>query len=874
MSESSELITRLSEYKSYPHKIPSIQIDFSIYDDHVLVSSLMRISPPKDYYCSELILRGNNIDLESVFINQLILKENQLIVEKERLILKDIPDNDFNLSIISKINPFNNDSLEGLYISEGMLVTQCEAEGFRRICFHPDRPDVLSIYRVSIEADIAKFPVLLSNGNKVSNKILSGNSSGRHVVSWEDPYPKPSYLFALVAGKLEAVSSNFITKSGKNIMINLYVENGDQLYTKHAISSLKKAMKWDEDKYNLEYDLNEFNIVAVRHFNMGAMENKSLNIFNSKLVLADSKTATDEELERIESVIAHEYFHNWTGNRITCRDWFQLSLKEGLTVFRDQSFTADLHSAALKRIEDVSLLRNNQFKEDSGPTAHPVQPKEYLSIDNFYTTTIYEKGAELIRMLHVLLGESIFMAGISNYVDKFDGSYATIEEFIKAVYSPVSLIDKKFDIEQFKRWYSQIGTPHVSVSREWKASSRKLIIEFEQTNPKIKSNQPLVIPILISIIDPEILSNEEHLIVLEKKKDRFEFLMEHTPKSKPIISLFRSFSAPVTWDTDYSDAENIYLLKYDDDPFSRWDASQILMRKCLINRLNIQKPNHDLESLLISSLEFIINNSNCDSDLTLSKLISIPGFSEIELMQSEVDPLLLFKVRKDFSISLGKRLHKSLKMLMSKSQIDLLAEWPAGQAARRNIAIAWKLLLLGGDEGVCKEVLHAVSSNSMTLSRSALLALHQIDCNARDLALQAFYDKWNNRPVILDSWFGLAASMPSANGLDRVKTLLSHPKFDKKAPNAIRAVLGGFSSNIPAFHAQDGSGYQFMCDQLIELDLRNPITASRLAKVFMRWQSYTQPYKDNMFKSICNLSLKSLSPNTKEVINLILEKNK
>ena len=424
-------IVRLSEFKSYPFKIPRIDLNVLIYQESVIVESIMKIEPLSKVN-GQIILNGVNLELEEISIQGEVLSDNQYFLSLETLSIQIIPLTPFELRIRNRIDPYKNSSLEGLYLSESLITTQCEAEGFRRICFHPDRPDVLSEYTVRIEADYQQYPTLLSNGNKVSSSTCSFNPS-RHQVTWHDPFPKPCYLFALVAGRLEKKSDTFTTASNRIVAINIYVEKGDKNYCSHAINSLKKAMSWDEKVYGFQYDLDEYNIVAVRHFNMGAMENKSLNIFNSKLVLADSKIATDDELVRIESVIAHEYFHNWTGNRITCRDWFQLSLKEGLTVFRDQSFTADLHSDSEKRIEDASFLRNTQFLEDSGPTSHAVKPSHYLAIDNFYTTTIYEKGAELIRMLYNMLGHKSFMDGMSEYVMRFDGCAATTEDFINSL---------------------------------------------------------------------------------------------------------------------------------------------------------------------------------------------------------------------------------------------------------------------------------------------------------------------------------------------------------------------------------------------------------------------------------------------------------
>ena len=490
--------TKLSDYVEYPFLIPSIYLDFDICVDLVEVQSSMIIEA-KLKESSRLILQGNQIKLLSISINGKELNSEEYYISPNELIIFNPPISKFELKLISQIDPFRNTSLEGLYLSSGMLTTQCEAEGFRSICYHPDRPDVLSNFTVRVEADRDLYPILLSNGNKKYSGNLNNN---RHEIVWDDPFPKPSYLFALVAGKLNTVSDKYVTKSGRSIDIKIYVETGDEKYTQHAITSLKKAMKWDEDVYGLEYDLDEYKIVAVRHFNMGAMENKGLNIFNSKLVLADAETATDDELERIESVIAHEYFHNWTGNRITCRDWFQLSLKEGLTVFRDQSFTSDLHNSGIKRIEDVSFLRNFQFTEDKGPTSHAVKPKEYVAIDNFYTTTIYEKGAELIRMLELMLGKEKFMRGINFYIKTFDGSAATTEDFINSLIKGAYL-DKAnctFNLTKFLNWYYERGTPKVYVNQSWDSEKSILNVSFEQkiNSDKTNENIEMVIPILYS----------------------------------------------------------------------------------------------------------------------------------------------------------------------------------------------------------------------------------------------------------------------------------------------------------------------------------------------------------------------------------------
>ncbi|HGY5542028.1 MAG TPA: aminopeptidase N, partial [Prochlorococcus sp.] len=695
----------------------------------------------------------------------------------------------------------------------------------------------------------------------------------RHQAIWEDPYPKPAYLFALVAGALQEVQSQFKTASGRSVLLRLHVEKGDEPYTSHALASLKKAMAWDEKVYGLEYDLDEYNIVAVRHFNMGAMENKSLNIFNSKLVLADAESTTDGELERIESVVAHEYFHNWTGNRITCRDWFQLSLKEGLTVFRDQSFTADLHSAALKRIEDVSMLRNTQFREDSGPTAHPVKPSEYKAIDNFYTTTIYEKGAELIRMLHTLIGQKRFMAGMELYVQRFDGTAATTEDFIQSIAEGACSNGEKlgFDLDQFERWYHQAGTPQVSVKRHWDSQAGTLTLEVRQFTPPTPgqpTKKPLVIPMAFAVIGTDGRIGEEKLVVLDRDEQSVSVKDLPRQANPPALSIFRRFSAPVTLDMDVSVDESLQLLAVDDDPVARWEAGQRLWRNVLLARA-CQQTNNPLEERLALALSQLISNRAESDPSLLAMLFAMPGLPELEAAQDVADPLVLYQAYQALKSWLGAKLANPLQDLLDRSRLNWGAHWPAGQGERMLTGLAWSWLAAAGDIDVHKEALKAVKGPSMSLARAALRALQPIQCTERDEALESFYQRWQDRAVILDTWFALEASTPRANGLERIKQLLDHPRFDPMAPNAIRAVLGGLAANPPVFHAVDGSGYNFMVDQLIAVDQRNPITASRMVKVFSRWQSYAPSRKAAMSKAIDQLACAKLSSNTREVISLI-----
>jgi len=858
---------RLSDYTPWLFVMPKIRMDVEIRPSDVFVTSRLELEPRLG--AENLQLRGVDLEICSIKLDGEDLASDAYSYVDQLLTILSPPDKPFVLETCCRIDPYSNSSLEGLYASGGLLSTQCEAEGFRRITFHPDRPDVLSRWTVRIEADRSSCPVLLSNGNAVSKEELA---DGRHAVTWEDPFPKPSYLFALVAGDLREIRDQFTTASGRAVTLRLHVEEGDEPFTAHAMESLKRSMAWDEQVYQLEYDLDEYNIVAVRHFNMGAMENKSLNIFNSKLVLADAETATDAELERIESVIAHEYFHNWSGNRITCRDWFQLSLKEGLTVFRDQSFTADLHSAAVKRIEDVAMLRNTQFREDAGPTAHPVKPDEYQAIDNFYTTTIYEKGAELIRMLHTLLGQERFMRGMATYVSRFDGTAATTEDFVQSIVDGAAQNGESlgFDPEQFKRWYHQAGTPELKVQRRWDSEKGQLTLELRQSTPPTPGQaekQPLVLPIAVALVGEQGRIGDEQLLVMDAERASLTLQAEPGPEA-PALSLLRRFSAPVNVQLEQPLQESLQLLAHDDDPFSRWDAGQRLARQVLLARAADQ-PDATVETALISALRQRLSAYGGSGGQDLAILLALPGTAELEALQNPVDPLALYAARREWIAELGRHLSEPLRRLLERCRGDWAQAWPEGQGARSLTGLAWGWLAAAGDAEARQQALEAVSGPSMTLARAALRALQPLDVGERDQALERFYQRWQDKPVILDAWFSLEASAPRQDGLQRVKDLLEHPRFDPLAPNSLRAVLGGFTANVPVFHAIDGSGYRFMADQLAAVEARNPITASRMAKVFSRWSSYGPERQSAMRQAIDGLAAAELSPNTAEVVSML-----
>ena len=864
---------RLSDYRPFPFAIPRVELNVVVLrPDSVQVTAELHLEPSDCETAVPLVLRGVDLELVSIALDGKPLDTSAYQLNDEELVISEPPTKPFTLTTVSHLDPKANTSLEGLYESGGMLTTQCEAEGFRRITFHPDRPDVLSRYRVRIEADRERFPVLLSNGNEVMTSILPDNSS-RHEVVWEDPFPKPSYLFALVAGDLREIKDSYVTASGREVRLRLHVEAGDEPFTAHAMKSLKRSMQWDESVYGLEYDLDEFNTVAVRHFNMGAMENKSLNIFNSKLVLADAESATDGELERIESVVGHEYFHNWSGNRITCRDWFQLSLKEGLTVFRDQCFTADLHSEPLKRIEDAAMLRNTQFREDAGPTAHPVKPDSYQAIDNFYTTTIYEKGAELIRMLRTLLGTERFMRGMTLFFKRHDGEAATTEDFVAAIVDGAGADGQPlgFDVEQFRLWYHQAGTPHVEVNSLWDAETGRLRLtlkQFTSPTPGQERKQALVIPVLWAVLKPDGSLGDEQLMVLDQ--DEKTVVLEGLPGTSqpPVLSLFRRFSAPVTWDAGQDVDDLFVLFAGDSDAFARWDAGQQLWKRLLLARA-AATPEVELELRMLDALQQLLSDSGEQDPAVLATMLAFPGAAELESLQAEADPPSLERAACELREQLGSRLATRLRIRLDGVAARLDQSWPAGQGERQLTGLIWSWLAAAGDPKARAEAAEAVQGPSMTLARAGLRALQPIDCEERDQALRSFHDRWQDRPVIFDTWFSLEASTPRADALERVAALLEHPRFDPMAPNSVRAVLGGLVANPRVFHALDGSGYQFMAEQIIAVDQRNAITASRLAKVFSRWRTYGSDRQAAVKRALATLASADLSTNTREVVTLM-----
>ena len=865
---SAEVAVRLSDYKPPAWLVEDLKLRFELFSSQAIVHAQLRVHRPAGTAAERLCWPAVAMEIQQLAINGSALPAHTWSHQGGELLIETAalpPDPSWTLETCVRLDPASNTSLEGLYVSGGLFTTQCEAEGFRRITPFPDRPDVLSRYQVRIEADQNDCPVLLSNGNCTATGDLP---EGRHFAEWDDPFPKPSYLFALVAGRLQEVRDQFTTASGRAVALRIHVEPGDEHLCAHAMASLKRSMAWDEQAFGLEYDLDEFNLVAVRHFNMGAMENKSLNIFNSKLVLADCETATDAELERIESVIGHEYFHNWTGNRVTCRDWFQLSLKEGLTVFRDQEFTADLHGAAFKRIEDVAMLRAAQFPEDAGPTAHPVQPSEYIAIDNFYTTTIYEKGAELIRMQRTLLGPEAFLKGVQLYLRRHDGQAATCEQFVQALEEASGV-----SLQTFRRWYHQAGTPRLTLQSRWDGAAGELELTLSQLTPPTpgqSEKQPVPIPVRLGVLDAEGQQLQERLLVLEQVQQSWTLSGLPAGANPPVLSLLREFSAPVQLELQRSEADLALLLRSDPDSFSRWDAAQQLWQRQLL------QPSAStaelLESVCRQLLQAVVAGS-ADPRLVWA-LLQAPSRPELEAACMATgaipDPLELERSLLRRRCWLGEALAAELHAVIAWAAPQADQSWPDGVGARAMLGLAWAWLAARGDGDVRRQAALAVGGASMSLARSGLAALQPLDCAERQQATAAFAERWRQRPVILDAWFGMEASAPFGDGIARADALLQDPAFDPNAPNSLRAVLGGFGRCAEHFHRTDGRGYQWMAQQLVAVDQRNPIAASRMLKLFMGWRRYSPERQQLMRNSLEWLADNLTSPNSKEVVTLCL----
>ena len=816
----------LSDYKVSNFTVSRISLDFDLYDTKTHVKAISQMSRVVEDD-KPLFLFGEQLELVSILVNDVSYHDYELVAGG--LLIHHLPDQ-FTLEINTQINPEMNKAFEGLYKSGDAFCTQCEAEGFRRITYYLDRPDVMAIFTTKITADKTLYPSLLSNGNLIDQGELD---NGRHWVIWEDPFAKPAYLFALVAGSFDCLKDTFTTKSGRQVDLALFVDKGNLDKTEHAMVSLKNAMKWDEERFNLEYDLDIYMIVAVDFFNMGAMENKGLNIFNSKYVLASSDSATDQDYLGIEAVIGHEYFHNWSGNRITCRDWFQLSLKEGLTVFRDHEFSSDLGSRSVNRISHVKVMRNHQFAEDAGPMSHPIRPASVMEMNNFYTLTVYEKGAEVIRMLHTLLGETNFQKGMQLYVQRFDGQAVTCDDFVAAMQDASGV-----DLTLFKRWYSQSGTPTVTVSDHFDPINNRYQISFKQKNAPTadqKIKQELHIPIDIELIDkaghPIDLGDGRTNKVLSLTHGEQTFVFDGITE-QPVPSLFRGFSAPVKYQYAYTDQQLVELIRFASDDFSRWDAGQSLFNKYLVENVSRYQAKQDMSvpELMIQAFKEVLVNTELDPALIADMFEFISETGAMELFKT-VDIDALHHARNFMIKQLAITLKHEFVEAYQKHHISGEYQPLTSDIAHRKLANLSLLFISKADPEMANTLVQEqiTQCNNMTDYLGALVAANSAQLACCDSVMAAFDERWYENGLVMDKWFALQASSPNNDVLNNVKALFSHRSFNFSNPNRLRSLLGSFAANNPYhFHAADGSGYEFLTDQLIKLNEQNPQVASRL----------------------------------------------
>ncbi|KAJ1269688.1 hypothetical protein BS78_07G230300 [Paspalum vaginatum] len=846
----------LKDYKKPDYFFDTVDLQFQLGEEKTIVTSKIVVSPGVKGISAPLVLHGRDLKLLSIKVNGTELKSEEYTVDSRHLTLSTPPADVFNLEIVTEIYPQLNTSLEGLYKSTGNFCTQCEAEGFRKITYFQDRPDVMAKYTCCIEADKTLYPVLLSNGNLIEQGDLEG---GKHYALWEDPFKKPSYLFALVAGQLDCRNDSFVTCSGRNVALRIWTPEQDLPKTAHAMYSLKAAMKWDEEVFGLEYDLDLFNIVVVPDFNMGAMENKSLNIFQSRLVLASPETATDGDYAAILGVVGHEYFHNWTGNRVTCRDWFQLTLKEGLTVFRDQEFSSDLGCRAVKRIADVSKLRIYQFPQDAGPMAHPIRPHSYIKMDNFYTVTVYEKGAEVVRMYKTMFGASGFRKGMDLYFQRHDGQAVTCEDFYAAMCDA-----NNAQLPNFLQWYSQAGTPTVKVVSSYDPSSQIFSLKLSQEIPPTPGQpvkEPLFIPVAVGLVDStgkdmpltsiysdgtlQTLSSDGQPVfttVLQFKKKEEEFIFKNIPE-RPVPSLLRGYSAPVRLDSDLSESDLFFLLANDSDEFNRWEAGQVLARKLMLSLVADfqQQKTLVLNPKFVEGLGSILRNTSLDKEF-IAKAITLPGQGEIMDMMEVADPDAVHAVRNFIKKELALQLKEDLLAAVISNRSSEAYMFDHGSMARRalkNTCLAYLASL--NEPDVTELALHEYNSaTNMTEQFAALAALSQNPGQARDDALLDFYNKWQDEYLVVSKWFALQATSDIPGNVANVEKLLSHPAFDLRNPNKVYSLIGGFCGSAVNFHAKDGSGYKFLGEIVLQLDKINPQVASRMVSAFSRWRRYDE----------------------------------
>lgn len=863
-------------YLVYDYIVEQLDLQFQLFAERTVVTARgkYRRNPASKRQHAPLVLFGEELELVAVKVNGIEIDTYQ--VDTKTLQLEQLPDS-FTLEIVTVICPAKNTSLEGLYRSSGNYCTQCEAEGFRKITYYPDRPDVLTIFTTRIEADKLSCPVMLSNGNLIDQGDLEEN---RHYVVWEDPFPKPSYLFALVAGTLVSIDDEFVTQSGRIIELKIFVEERNKDKCAHAMRSLKKAMRWDEEVFGLEYDLDTFMIIAVDDFNMGAMENKGLNIFNSKYVLSTEQTATDQDFLGIEGVIGHEYFHNWTGNRVTCRDWFQLSLKEGLTVFRDQEFSADMNSRSVQRIDDVRLLKNFQFKEDAGPMAHPVRPDSYQEINNFYTSTVYNKGAEVIRMLHTLLGPKFFRKGMDLYISRHDGQAVTCDDFAAAM-SDASGID----LEQFKNWYSQAGTPVLQVKGEWhkeQAEYKLLIRQSCPDTPGQTGKKPFHMPVKIGLLgsdgrdllDTSGMSDKTDTSAILQLQEREQLFTFQNIKEKPIVSFLRDFSAPVRVESFQSREELALLSRADANLFNRWDAATRLAGEVILETVDTlqNKQTPSIDELYLEAVAAGLQG-NIDDPALLALSLQLPSETTLAQEMAVIDPDALHDARQLVKKELAKRNKQQFLDLYHSHKDEgayVITPEAMGRRSLKNISLAY-LMALDPLPKKIQELCYQQyrQATNMTDAIAALSQLVNLDHAMKDDALRDFYTKWENDPLVLDKWFTLQALSILESTLDTVVQLTSHRSFSMLNPNKVRALIGAFcSGNHVRFHDKSGTGYRFLAEKIGELNAINPQIAARLVSPLISWRRYDTERQKLMRQELERILLiKNLSRDVFEIVS-------
>ncbi|WP_127243958.1 aminopeptidase N [Neisseria meningitidis] len=866
----SKTVRYLKDYQTPAYRILETDLHFDIAEPQTVVKSRLTVEPQR---VGEPLVLDGSTKLLSVKINGAAA---DYVLEGETLTIADVPSERFTVEVEAEILPAENKSLMGLYASGGNLFTQCEPEGFRKIMFYIDRPDVMSKFTTTIVADKKRYPVLLSNGNKIDGGEFS---DGRHWVKWEDPFAKPSYLFALVAGDLAVTEDYFTTMSGRNVKIEFYTTEADKPKVGFAVESLKNAMKWDETRFGLEYDLDIFMVVAVGDFNMGAMENKGLNIFNTKFVLADSRTATDTDFEGIESVVGHEYFHNWTGNRVTCRDWFQLSLKEGLTVFRDQEFSGDRASRAVRRIENIRLLRQHQFPEDAGPTAHPVRPARYEEMNNFYTMTVYEKGAEVVRMYHTLLGEEGFQKGMKLYFQRHDGQAVTCDDFRAAMADANGI-----NLDQFALWYSQAGTPVLEAEGRLKNNIFELTVkQTVPPTPDMADKQPMMIPVKIGLLnrngeaaafDYQGKRATEAVLLLTEAEQTFQF---EGVTEAVVPSLLRGFSAPVHLNYPYSDDDLLLLLAHDSDAFTRWEAAQTLYRRAVAANLaalsdGIGLPKHEK---LLAAVEKVISDDLLDNAFK-ALLLAVPSEAELWDGTENIDPLRYHQAREALLDTLAAHFLPKWHELnrQAAKQENQSYEYSPEAAGWRTLRNVCRAFVLRADPAHIETVAekYGEMAQNMTHEWGILSAVNGNESDTRNRLLAQFADKFSDDALVMDKYFALVGSSRRSDTLQQVQTALQHPKFSLENPNKARSLIGSFSRNVPHFHVEDGSGYRFIADKVIEIDRFNPQVAARLVQAFNLCNKL-EPHRKNLVKQALQRirAQEGLSKDVGEIVGKILD---